>query len=168
MAHPKQTYIYCDQCRHCIRTDDGSYCRHYLTRARTHNVESSMVVFRSPDGKVSIPWEPNAPCPAGYVREEVRGARAVRKLERELDARDLRRHQQHMAKREFVFGPQRQKRREDLKQIVRDGSYTVTDRDGRTHTKHVTQVGRDLARAALSRLDSGYSKSYDPGNYRRD
>lgn len=122
-----------------------------------------MTIFRGPNGKISIPWEPNAPCPKGYVVEEVRGARAVRRLEKELDAKDIQRHQQFQEKLRRLHEPARAKRREDLKQIIREG---VTTHEGRTI--RVSEFGRAIAREALRRSEAGYSKQYDPGNYRRE
>lgn len=167
-------YIACEKCQGPVRVDDGSYLNHKGEQC-THffeigvdtgrNSESVTVIFRGPNGKVSIPWEPDTPCPAGYVREEVRGARAVRRLEKELDAKDIARYRQHQEKLQRVFAPQRAQRREDLKQIIREG---VTTHEGRTI--RVSQFGRDLARERLRRLDQESSTrgNYDPGNYRRD
>lgn len=162
-----QRFTYCDGCKKVVRIDLPE-CVHFGAFKAGKNTESVTVVFRSPDGKVSIPWDPNTPCPKGYVREEVRGARATRKLEKELDARDYRRYQHFQQKKEVIFGPRRQRSREDLKQIIRDGTYTMTGRDGHTQTRHVTEFGRSLAREALRRMDSGYSKPFEAGNYRRE
>jgi hypothetical protein len=166
-------YIACKDCLGPVRIDDGSYqnqhgevCQHYGARVLQRNCESNMTIFRSPDGQVSIPWEPDTPCPKGYIKEEVRGARAVRRLERELDARDIQRHHNWLRKRDHLFN--RSQRREDLKQIARDGVYTVTDKDGCKHTKHVSEFGRSMARQALRKMDGGYSERYDPGNFRRE
>lgn len=155
--------IYCTTGDHMIRTDDGSYCDHYIEKHVDKGVESVTVIFRSPDGKISIPWDHSSPCPAGYQREEVRGPKALRKLERELDAADIKRHNNFRDNRDRLFAPMRQQRRDDLQQIVRDG---VTVHEGRTI--RVTQQGRDIARAALERSERGYSDRYDPGNHRRD
>lgn len=155
--------IYCSTGDHMIRTDDGSYCEHFEAQQSTKGVESVTVVFRSPDGKVSIPWDHETPCPPGYAREEIRGPRALRKLERELDAADIKRHNNFRDNRDRLYEPQRRQRREDLRQIIRDG---VTVHEGRTI--RVTQQGRDIARAALERGERGYSDRYDPGNHRRD
>src|SRR5262252_755070 len=99
-------YLACTKCESPVRVDDGSYqndrgevCQHYGARLRQHNCESSMVIFRSPNGKISIPWQPDAPCPKGYRREEIHGANNVRHLERELDARDIARHEKFQLKR---------------------------------------------------------------------
>jgi len=170
----KQRYLACYKCETSVRVDDNSFinsrgeqCEHFFDQ--TKNTESSLTVFRSPDGKVSIPWEPNAPCPAGYRKEEIRGARATRKLERELDAQDRKRYQQHQLKLEAVKGPGREKRRADLQQLIRDGVTTVPDGRGGQRTIHVTQMGRDIARAALAKIDNRpTSGNYDPGNYRRE
>lgn len=123
-----------------------------------------MTVFRGPNGEISIPWERSTPCPKGYEVEEVRGARAVRRLEKELDAKDIKRHQDFKLKQEAIFGPQREKRRQDLRQIVRDG---VTVHEGRTI--RVSDFGRAVAQAKLDQLNKGgYSDCYDPGNHRRE
>lgn len=161
-------YLACDKCKGPVRVDDGSFlnskgeqCDHLGQRSR--NAESTMTIFRGPDGKISIPWEPDAPCPKGYVVEEVRGTRAVRKLERELDQKDIARHKSHQEKLRLLHEPARAKRREDLKQIIREG---VTTHEGRTI--RVSEFGRAIAREALRRSESGYTKQYDPGNYRRE
>lgn len=172
---PTKRYIACYDCHGPVRIDDGSYqnqrgevCQHYGARSPQKNVESTLVIFRGADGKPSIPWDPNTPCPKGYTREEIRGVRATRRLEKELDARDYARHQHFQQKKEVIFGPRRQRSREDLKQIIRDGTYTVTDGNGSIKTRHVTEFGRSLAREALRRMDSGYSKPFEAGNYRRE
>lgn len=122
-----------------------------------------MTIFRSKDGKISIPWSRDTPCPPNYVAEEVRGARAVRRLEKEMDAKDIQRHQNHQLKQQAIFGPQREKRKEDLRQIVREGQ---TVHEGRTIK--VSEFGRELARQALRKSEQGYSQNYSPGNYRRE
>lgn len=167
-------YIACTKCEAPVRVDDGSFlntrgeqCEHLFEPRK--NCESSLTVFRSPDGKISIPWEPTDPCPPGYQIEEVKGARAVRRLEKELDSQDRKRYEQFQLKLERVKGPGREKRRQDLQQIIRDGVTTVPDGRGGIRTIHVSPFGRDIARAALARIDRGtYSKNYDPGNYRRE
>lgn len=157
----KQVYIWCDKGNHLIRVDDGSLCEHYAPPAR--NTESTMTIFRGPGGKISIPWDPSTPCPPGYTLEQVRGARAVRKLEKELDAKDIKRHQQFQEKLQRLHAPSKAQRREDLKQIVRDG---VTTHEGRTI--RVSEFGREMARQALQRSEQKYSQNYEPGNYRRE
>lgn len=146
----KQIFRYCDDCSKVVRTDVPE-CVHYGAYKLQKNTESVTVVFRSKDGRVSIPWEPNAKCPTGYVREEVRGSRAVRRLERELDAKDLQRHRESQLRMEAMKAPQLHYHRERLKQIARE---------------HPHQFGRDLAKAALSRSERGYSSNYDAGNHR--
>lgn len=167
-------YRACDKCGGPVRVDDGSFinhkgeeCIHFFEATR--NVESTLTVFRSPDGKVSIPWEPNAPCPPGYTTEEIRGAAATRRLEKELDAQDRKRYERYQQKVERLKAPSRERRRQDLQQIIREGCTTVPDGRGGTRTIRVSQFGRDIARQALKRIDQGgYSQRYDPGNYRRE
>ena len=169
-------YLACEKCCGPVRVDDGSFtnhrgqrCEHFYESTPSKNAESVMVIFRGPDGKVSIPWEPNTPCPKGYVVEEVRGAPAVRRLEKELDQKDIQRYKRHQAKLERIFAPQRAQRREDLKQLARDGVTTVREKDGSTRTIQVSEFGRALAREKLRRLDQGgYANNYEPGNYRRE
>jgi DNA-binding MarR family transcriptional regulator len=50
--------------------------------------------------------------------------------------------------------------------MVRTGVATLTGADGSRKTIHLTEKGRDLAREALRRSESGYSQRYDPGNHR--
>lgn len=152
MSSTKQIFKYCDSCSKVVRTDIPE-CVHYGAYRMQKNVESVTVVFRGPDGKVSIPWEPGAKCPSGYVREEVRGARAVRRLEKELDAKDLAKHRHFKEQQERLFSPQMNHHRENLKHIART---------------HQHQFGRDLAKAALARSERGYSSTYDPGNHRSE
>lgn len=150
-------YLACNHCEGLVRVDDGSYttrngvCEHLDADRRHHNTESSMVVFKSPDGRTSIPWSPDVPTPVGFQRVEVRGAHNVRKLEREMDAHDLKRHKKHKESIERVFGPELSTRRENLRQLAQN---------------HPHQFGRDLARAALDRQQSGYSTNFDAGNHR--
>lgn len=88
----------------------------------------------------------------------------MRRLEKELDAKDIKRHQDFQLKQQAIFGRQREKRREDLRQIVRDG---VTVHEGRTI--RVSEFGRAMAQAKLDQLNKGgYSQNYDPGNHRRE
>jgi hypothetical protein len=150
MANHNQRFQYCDDCKKVVRVDLPE-CVHFGAFVQQKNAESSMVVFRSADGKVSIPWEPNAKCPAGYQREEVRGARNVRKLERELDAKDLARHRQHQEKMERFMAPINSSMREGLKAQMRNARHPFE---------------KDLAQAALDHLDRGYSDRYDAGNHR--
>ncbi len=167
----RKRYLLCHKCETIVRVDDNSYlnsrgepCDHFFDTPKTS--ESTLVVFRSPDGKISIPWEPNAPCPPGYTKEEIKGAAASRRLEKELDAADRKRYEQYQLKVERIKGPARERRRADLQQIMRDGCTTVPDGQGGLRTINVSQFGRDIARQALAKMDSGYSKSYDPGNFR--
>lgn len=160
----------CEKCKGPVRVDDGSLINHkgepctHFGGPRERNVESVTTIFLGPDGKISIPWERNTPCPPGYVVEEVRGAQAVRKLEKELDQKDIKRYQQHKLKQEAIFGAQRAKRQEDLKQIVREG---VAIHEGRTIK--VSDFGRRIAQEKLDQLNKGgYSQNYDPGNHRRE
>lgn len=146
----KQIFRYCDDCSKVVRTDIPE-CVHFGAFKMQKNAESVTVVFRSKDGKVSIPWSPDAKCPPNYVREEIRGARAVRKLEREMDASDLRRHRKSTARMEALKAPQLNYHRERLKQIARE---------------HPHQFGRDLAKAALTKSEQGYSTNFDAGNHR--
>lgn len=147
----RQRYIFCDQCHTCIRTDDGSYCQHYLTRGRTHNVESTMTIFRSHDGKVSVPWSPDSKCPKGFVREEVRGARAVRRLEKELDSKDLARHRHFQEKTERMMEPINRSIREGLKHQMRNARHPFE---------------KQLAQAALDKMERGYGDRFEAGNHR--
>jgi len=159
-------YLWCKDCEAVREVSPEPACVHFGRVPKRRNAESVTVVFRSPDGKVSIPWEPNAPCPKGYVREEVRGARAVRRLEKELDAKDMKRYQRFQENRQRLF--RHDKRREDLKQIVSQGVTTKIDHDGSRRTIQVSQFGRDLAREALRKMDNAPSERYEPGNYRRE
>jgi hypothetical protein len=115
------------------------------------NAESVTVVFRGPNGETSIPWEPTAKCPPGYQREEIRGSWAVRKLERELDAKDLQHYRETQERKQMLIEPRLQHHRENLKQIVREAR---------------NPFERHLAQAALDRSQRGYSTNYDPGNHR--
>lgn len=166
---PNRHYLYCAACKAVMQVSPEPECVHFGRASRQHNAESVMVVFRSPDGKVSIPWEPNTPCPKGYVREEIRGVRATRRLEKELDTIDRKRYEQHQLKLQNVLGPQRERRRQDLHQIIREGQTTVPDGRGGQRTIRVTEMGRNIAREALRKMDNGgYSQRYEPGNYRRE
>lgn len=154
----RQHYIACEKCVGLVRVDDGSYatrngtCEHLDADRRQRNSESSMVVFKSKDGRISIPWEPNAPTPKGFVREEVRGANNVRKLEREMDAHDLKRHKRHKESIERVFGPELEARRNNLKELARSAPHPFS---------------RALAQAALDKQSRGYSNSnWEAGNHR--
>lgn len=155
----RSLYLACDKCHGLVRVDDGSYstrngvCEHLDADYRHRNVESSMTVFKYADGRTSIPWSPDVPTPRGAERVEVRGSHNVRKLERELDAKDSARHRKHKESVERVFGPELAARRKNLRQIARE---------------HPHQFGRDLAAAALQRSQRGYSENYDPGNHRSD
>jgi len=163
MANHNQRFMYCDDCAKVVRVDLPE-CVHFGAIKVSKHVESTTVVFRSSSGKISIPWDDKTPCPKGYVREEIRGARAVRRLEQELDAKDLQRHRNWQEKRQLLF--RHDERREDLKQIISQGVTTKVDADGTRRTIHVSQFGRDLARQALRRIDSAPPERYDPGNYR--
>lgn len=101
---------------------------------------------------MSIPWEPGAKCPAGYERQEVRGARAVRRLEKELDAKDLTKHRHFKEQQERLFSPQMNHHRENLRHIVRNATHPFQ---------------KSLAQAALDRSQRGYSnQNWEAGNHR--
>ena len=161
----KKRYIWCNDCKALIRLDTGEYCDHYIAK-NFPSIESVTVVFRGPNGDVSIPWDHSSPTPEGYVREELRGSRALRKLERELDAKDIKRHAQYQEKVERQFYMQREQRRRDLHDMIRTGVAVVQGADGSKRTIHLSERGRDLARAQLERGQRGYSERYDPGNHR--
>jgi len=144
-------FKYCDTCKAVKQTYPDPECSHFGKVQR--NTESVMVIFRGPDGKVSIPWSDKTKTPEGFVREEVRGAKAVRKLERELDAKDLARHHQYQEKMERFMEPINNSVREGLKR----------QRDNARHP-----FERDLAAAALARMDRGYSQNFDAGNHRSE
>jgi len=156
----RRMYLHCVDCNQVVRISPDPECVHYGKLPRRRNSESVTVVFRGPNGRVSIPWSPDAKIPKGFVREEVRGARAVRRLEKELDAQDLIRHRRNQESEHRVFGPSRQRIREDLHQMIREGVAKVGDR-----TVQLTDTGKEYARAALKKLDGGYSKNFDPDNH---
>ena len=164
----RSTYLWCETGNHLIRTDNGEFCEHYIAKHSTKGVESVTVIFRGPDGKITLPWQHDAPCPPGSVREEVRGPKALRRLEKELDAKDLKRHRDYVEKEARLKAPGLARRRADLHQIIRDGATTVPDGKGGRRTIHVSPFGREIARHALARMERGYSDRYDPGNHRRD
>lgn len=154
----RSLYIACDHCHGLVRVDDGSYatrngtCEHLDADRRHHNSESSMVVFKSADGRTSIPWSPDVPTPVGFQRVEVRGAHNVRKLEREMDAHDLKRHKMHKESIERVFGPELEARRNNLKELARSAPHPFS---------------RALAQAALDKQSRGYSENnWEAGNHR--
>lgn len=159
-------YLYCRDCKAVKQVSPAPECIHFGKVGRTRNCASSMTIFRGPDGQISVPWDDKTPCPKGYEREEIRGARAVRQIERELDAKDIARHRRFQENRQKLF--RHDQRREDLKQIISQGVTTKRDAQGNVKTIHVTEFGRKLAREALRRMDSAPTDRYDPGNYRRE
>lgn len=144
----KQVYRYCDPCAKVVRIDEPE-CAHFGRAQR--NSESVTVVFRGPDGKISIPWEPTAKCPEGFVREEVRGARAVRRLERELDAKDLATHRATEERKARFQEPINKVVRENLHHKLRNARHPFE---------------RQLVQGMLDRMDRGYSSNYEAGNHR--
>ena len=147
-------YLYCNACKDVKQISPEPECVHFGKLPRRRNSESSMVIFRNADGKVSIPWEPNARTPKGFVREEVRGARAVRKLERELDARDLQRHRHYQEKHERIMAP--------INASVRDGLK-------RQMSSARTQFEKDYVRRMLERLErKPVTSGFDAGNHRSE
>lgn len=150
-----------------MRISPDPECVHFGKVTR-RNSESVTVAYETPDGKrVSVPWNPDHPKTVaatrkqGLVRVEYRGAVGERALAKKLDAQDHQRHRHNQESEHRVFGPSRQRIREDLKDMVRTGIGQVGDR-----TVQLSEQGRDFARAALGKLDSGYSKRFDPGNHR--
>lgn len=144
----RQIYRHCTPCNRVVRVDEPE-CAHFGRAQR--NSESVTVVFRGPDGKVSIPWEPTAKCPEGFVREEVRGARAVRRLERELDAKDLATHRATEERKARFQEPINKVVRENLLHRMRNATHPFE---------------KSLAQAALDRMERSYSTNYDAGNHR--
>lgn len=143
--------MYCDDCKKVVRVDLPE-CVHFGAFTAQKNSESSMVILRKPDGSISIPWEPTARCPKGAVREEVRGSRAVRKLERELDAKDISKHHRYQEKMERMMAP--------INASVRDGLK-------RQMANARNPFEKDFARRALERIDrTPITSGYDPGNHR--
>src|SRR5438552_521156 len=100
----RSTYLHCTDCNSVVRVAPDPECVHF-GKATRRTTESVTTIFRGPNGRVSIPWSPDAKVPKGFVKEEVRGARAVRRLEKELDAQDLQRHRHNQESEHRVFGP---------------------------------------------------------------
>ncbi len=149
---PNLHYLWCRECAAVRQTYPKPECVHFGKVKRHRNSESSMVVFRFKDGRVSIPWEPGTKVPQGAVREEVRGARAVRKLEREMDAKDLSRHHNYQEKLERMMEPVNHSMREGLRHQMRNATTTFE---------------REYVQATLDRLDrKPVTSGYDPGNHR--
>lgn len=155
---PNRHYIACAKCTLPVRVDDGSFktrtgkrCEH-LGGTPHRNSESSMVIFRFADGRISVPWEPGSKVPAGAVREEVRGARAVRKLEREMDAKDLSKHRHYEEKLERMMEPVNASMRAGLRRQMANAR---------------TPFERDYVRGVLDRLERKPATSgYEAGNHR--
>jgi hypothetical protein len=167
MGSIRQRFMYCDDCHKVVRVDLPE-CIHFGACTMRRNAESVTVVYRNKDGKISTPWNPDHPRVVanarkhGLERVEIRGARAVRKFERELDARDLSRHRRHMEKREQLFAPMINRARQDLHDIVREGQTRIGNQ-----VIKVSQQGRNLAREELRRLERGYSEqNWESGNHR--
>lgn len=149
---PSRHYLYCEPCKKVRQVSPEPACIHFGKRSLQHNSESSMVVFRFADGRTSIPWSPDAKLPRGAVREEIRGAKAVRKLERELDAKDLSKHRHYQEKLERMMEP--------INASMRAGLH-------RQMSNATTQFERDYVRGVLDRLDrQPASSGYEAGNHR--
>ena len=149
---PNRHYQFCPDCSAVKQTHPEPGCVHFGKQRRHTNSESSMVVFRFADGRTSIPWSPDAKVPRGAVREEIRGAKAVRKLERELDAKDLSKHRHYQEKLERMMEPIQASMRSGLRQQM---------------NRATTQFERDYVRAAMERLDRKPSEqNWEAGNHR--
>lgn len=149
---PNRHYQFCHDCQKVKQTHPLPGCIHFGKQPRHRNSESSMVIFRYPDGRTSIPWSPDAKTPKGAIREEVRGAKAVRKLERELDAKDLSKHRHYQEKLERMMEPVQASMREGLRRQMSNAS---------------TQFEKDYVRGVLDRLDrKPVTSGFEAGNHR--
>ena len=102
-----------------------------------------VVVFKAPDGTFRFPGDANGKSAAnysklGYERVEIRGALEMRGFERHMNARERSEMSRRVERKEQM----REERESRTRGILRD------------EMRHMTPLGRDLARIAMARNDA--------------
>lgn len=101
-----------------------------------------VVVFKAPDGSYRFPGDANGISAGqyakqGYERVEIRGAVEMRRFESQMNKREY-----ALAQRKFE---KRQEQREERERVMRSELHE--------RMKYMSQIGRDVARAAMARND---------------
>lgn len=114
----------------------------HLPRQTQWSVEP-VVVFRAPDGSYRFPGDAHGQSvkqyeKLGYERQEIRGAAEMRSFERRMNQIEYSRAQRQVEAR--------QRQREEREKVTRSALYE--------QMKSMSNIGRDVARAAMARNDS--------------
>lgn len=112
-----------------------------------------IVVFRAPDGTLRVPGDPTSPMTKkyarfGYERIELRSAAEVRRFEQQENSREL------------SLASRRTEHREQMRELREAESR----RSLRSAMEHMSERGRDLARAMMAQNDRApRARTRDPG-----
>lgn len=148
----RRTYIYCEPCSAVVEKWVG--CEHQNPARPGRSAAPLAVVFRGPNGEISVPGQPTDRMPRrlqrlGYTVETVQDSHQYSKLMKEMDGEARRKHEQYQERAQAQFDAQQKARREELMSQL------------------TTQFGRDFAREAIreSERQRYEQQRYDAGSY---
>lgn len=105
----------------CSETDCGGSCKRipsfWYSSPMNAQHFAPVVIHRDANGEIRIPAHANAPVPAGYRREELTTIHDVRRVEREINAKDAVKSANFQAIRQEVLGGQLKANREAVRDI---------------------------------------------------
>lgn len=81
-----------------------------------------MVVFRGPQGQISIPGSSHSKPPKGYVREEITTRKAADRLCKELNVRDSQKFWSNQQHEYEFYNKSLAGNRRDIERMMEDGS----------------------------------------------
>ena len=106
-----------------------------------------VVIHRDAQGNIRYPAHINAPVPEGYQRVELRTTHEVRRFEAEVNQRERAKADMSLSQREAAFSAAQSQRRREL----------------RSDMAHMSALGQDFAREAISRSNNRRAVPRDVG-----
>jgi hypothetical protein len=130
--------ITCKECGKELEIGDYPFCPHESIYPQQAQHFSPVVYHVDAHGNKRFPGSPDAPVPAGFEKRELTNIQEIRRFEREVNAEERQRYNEHKFREEMTFDPQRKARQEELRAAM----------------QHMSQYGRDFARAAMERTNA--------------
>lgn len=117
-----------------------------------------VVVFKKPDGTYAFPGRSNDQTPAGMQRVELTSAQAVRRFEKQENARVKQQNEARLEREDRQFGKVKGTRRAMLRQQM-DGSLPIEKPTGEKVYHKFSGPGRKFAEFAMKKSDDRPSLS---------
>jgi hypothetical protein len=114
--------VICSSCNHEMEIGDYPFCPHESIYVQNSQGFDPVVIHKDAQGNVRFPGSANAPCPPGFQRVELTNVSQIRKLEREVNAKELSRAEGNRQAQKAQSEGERMARREKFKEIVRNFS----------------------------------------------